>query len=316
MTSAYQASIQTVSRVSNYGQQTSLDLARTRATPTLSVGGKRNYSEYVGREPSPPVSISHRKEVQVPQKTLQASRILSGAVTTDPEIAENLSEASQRKAARSTPGLPQDPLLLLSDAKYGLPPALVANFEALGVRSIYDWQSKCLLGKGLLAGESNLIYTAPTGGGKSLIADVLLLKKTIDNPMKKAILVLPYVALVQEKLRWLRKATENVCKDAAAIEAHPEAKFRQINNSVRVAGFFGGSRAKATWSDIDIAVCTIEKANTLVNAAFEEGSIDQLGIVVLDELHMLDDANRGYIVSFHCCPNTCRFVYSIWSCLI
>jgi len=46
-----------------------------------------------------------------------------------------------------------------------------------------------------LTGERNLVYTAQTGGGKSLIAGILLLKKVIEQPAKKAILVLPYVAL-------------------------------------------------------------------------------------------------------------------------
>lgn len=147
-----------------------------------------------------------------------------------------------------------------------------------------------------MAGSGNLIYKAPTGGGKSLIADVLLLKKIIDNPTKKAILVLPYVALVQEKLRWLRNAAQDVSKNAEAVDAHPQKTSRPVNSSIRVAGFFGGSRAKATWSDIDVAVCTIEKANSLVNAAIEEGTINQLGIVVLDELHMLNDENRGYLM--------------------
>ena len=294
MTSAFQTSIQAIP---HYGQQTSLDLARNRAIPALATGIKRKYSEYSAQTPSNASSIIQpRKAFQAPQTTLQASRIRLVADTTTTASKEIPSEYSQRTAVRSTPGPSQNPLLSLCHSKYGLPPVLVANFEALGVRSIYPWQSACLLGKGLLAGEGNLIYTAPTGGGKSLIADVLLLKKIIDNPTKKAILVLPYVALVQEKLRWLRKATENVSKNAAAIEDHPQSKYRHINSSVRVAGFYGGSRAKATWSDIDIAVCTIEKANSLVNAAIEEGAADQLGIVVLDELHMLDDENRGYIM--------------------
>lgn len=293
MTSTFQTSIQTIA---NYGQQTSLDLARKRAIPGLASGVKRSYSEYTGQGPQLAPSAPRRKEKQVPQNTLQASRIMPVLGTPNGAIEEGSSEYSQRVAARSTPGPSQNPLLSLSHASYGLPPALVSNFSTLGVRSIYPWQSACLLGKGLLTGEGNLIYTAPTGGGKSLIADVLLLKKIIDNPTKKAILVLPYVALVQEKLRWLRRATENVNKNAAAIAAHPHTKHRQINSSVRVAGFFGGSRTKATWSDVDVAVCTIEKANSLVNAAIEEGAIDQLGIVVLDELHMLDDENRGYLI--------------------
>ena len=83
---------------------------------------------------------------------------------------------------------------------------------SIGVRSIYSWQSSCLLGKGVLTGEHNLVYTAPTGGGKSLVADILLLNKVIEQPAKKAILVLPYVALVQEKLKWLRRVVEGVTK--------------------------------------------------------------------------------------------------------
>ena len=73
----------------------------------------------------------------------------------------------------------------------------------MGVRSIYPWQCSYILGKGVLTGEQNPVYTAPTGGGKSLVADILLLKKVIEQPAKKAILVLPYVAPVQEKLKWL-----------------------------------------------------------------------------------------------------------------
>jgi DNA polymerase theta len=38
------------------------------------------------------------------------------------------------------------------------------------------------------------------------------------------------------------------------------------------------------------------QANSLINTAVEECSIGDLGVVVLDELHMLDDEHRGYIL--------------------
>lgn len=38
------------------------------------------------------------------------------------------------------------------------------------------------------------------------------------------------------------------------------------------------------------------QANSLINTAIEECSIGDLGVVVLDELHMLDDENRGYLL--------------------
>lgn len=182
------------------------------------------------------------------------------------EIAKNPAgfgiESHVRQHIPLTPGPSQNPLLSLSHPKYGLPKALVNNFAALGINSIYPWQSSCLLGHGLLDGSKNLIYTAPTGGGKSLVADVLMLKRVIEEPTKKAILVLPYVALVQEKLKWLRRVVEEVPKNGQPLSqcASQLPKWRRPHdNSVRVVGFFGGSKARATWSDVDIAVCTIER---------------------------------------------------------
>lgn len=34
----------------------------------------------------------------------------------------------------------------------------------------------------------------------------------------------------------------------------------------------------------------------LVNTAIEQCTIDDLGVVVLDELHMIDDEHRGYLM--------------------
>jgi len=38
------------------------------------------------------------------------------------------------------------------------------------------------------------------------------------------------------------------------------------------------------------------QANSLINAAIEDQTISKLGVVVMDELHMLDDESRGYIM--------------------
>lgn len=132
-----------------------------------------------------------------------------------------------------------------------------------------------------------------------MVADILMLKKIIENPAQKAILVLPYVALVQEKLRWLRNIVDGVQKVSPVVETKESASIWRAKGdeqSVRVVGFFGGSKVKATWTDFDIAICTIEKANSLINTAIEECNVNQLGIVVMDELHMLDDGHRGYIM--------------------
>ena len=269
-----------------------MDLVRHQTYSTTPVAGvKRSHDQTV-------ISLKPQK----PQSRHGSPRFNTPPARPPPRLtASTIRKASSSEAqsttpqprAPSTPTADQNPLLSLRHSKYGLSSKLVENFESLGVRSIYPWQSSCLLGKGFLDGSQNLIYTAPTGGGKSLVADGLMLKRVIDYPGKKAILVLPYVALVQEKLKWLRSLVADVKRHVPEVAQNG---FRRLDPHYQVMGFLGGSRARITWSDFDIAVCTIEKANALVNTAIEEGKIDQLGILVLDELHMLDDEGRGYIM--------------------
>ncbi|KAI9773041.1 MAG: hypothetical protein M1835_006207 [Candelina submexicana] len=295
------------------GFETSIDTARKQPCGTTTLAGvKRDHAQITPQisgdfKPAVlsdttnllPFNTFKRPELPTQQKrSLKASEIRrapgAGSESTEP------SEYSQRRALASTPGPTQNPILSLSHQLYGLPQSLVRNFASLGINSIYPWQSSCLLGRGLLTGEKNLVYTAPTGGGKSLVADVLMLKRVIDNPGKKSILVLPYVALVQEKLRWLRRCVDGVQKDVENCTQDATLPFRKHNpgtdGSIRVAGYFGGSKARVGWADVDIAVCTIENANALINTSIEECTADQLGIVVLDELHMIDDDHRGYIM--------------------
>ncbi|KAI9876486.1 MAG: hypothetical protein M1830_006397 [Pleopsidium flavum] len=294
------------------GFRTSVDLAQKQTFNTSPIAGsKRSHAQIFGQNSvsngsvlADRTNICLGNSFQRPtvsssgKPRLQASEIRSVSSTGSQTCV--FSEYSQRKALAATPGPTQSPLLSLSHPQYGLPETLVRNFSSLGINAIYPWQSSCLLGRGILSGEKNLVYTAPTGGGKSLVADVILLRRVINDPTKKAILVLPYVALVQEKLKWLRRVVDGVRKDVDSatqeVEQIPKWKKRSDHRSVRVVGFFGGSKARATWADVDIAVCTIEKANSLVNTAIEESTIGDLGVVVMDELHMLDDDHRGYIL--------------------
>jgi DNA polymerase theta len=45
-----------------------------------------------------------------------------------------------------------------------------------------------------------------------------------------------------------------------------------------------------------VIVATIEKANTLVSRMLEEECLEQLSCVVVDELHMVGDEDRGYLL--------------------
>ncbi|KAK1545290.1 DEAD/DEAH box helicase [Colletotrichum paranaense] len=126
---------------------------------------------------------------------------------------------------------------------------------------------------------------------------LLMLKRVLEEKNAKVLLVLPYVALVQEKVRWLRNIVQGVMKPKDEIDDEKRIwRQRADEDTIRVIGFFGGSKIKPTWSDFDIGVCTIEKANALVNTAIDDCTIKHLKSVVLDELHMIDDDHRGYLM--------------------
>lgn len=68
------------------------------------------------------------------------------------------------------------------------------------------------------------------------------------------------------------------------------------SSGIRVEGFFGGHTAPGGFENTDIAICTIERANAIVNRLLEQKNIDAIGMLVVDEVHLISDSNRGYIL--------------------
>ncbi|KAK5990366.1 DNA polymerase theta [Cladobotryum mycophilum] len=297
--------------------KTSMQAAQERQTPLAppSVAGqKRSWStslndsdqkdlasaarSIAGPAPASQGPVRFQRAINLPltPARLSASNIVTP--NSNPNAPKELSEYSQRRVFASTPSSSVDPELDLAHPIYGLPTQLVSNFASLGIKQIYPWQKNCLKGPGLLNGSKNLVYCAPTGGGKSLVADLLMLKRIMEEPGTKALLILPYVALVQEKVRWLRNLVEGmrVNTDTATQEKQSIWRKRADHDSIKVIGFFGGGKIRSTWQDFDIGICTLEKANMLINTAIEDCSVSELRAVVLDELHMIDDDHRGYLL--------------------
>ena len=160
----------------------------------------------------------------------------------------------------------------LCHPRWGIPSSVLEVYESSGIASLYDWQSQCLSLDGVLSDHRNLIYTAPTSAGKTMVAELLVIRESTVKK-KKCIIVLPFVSIVTEKTKHFRKLL--------------------ANESIEVASFHGGARHVDVW---DIAICTIEKANSLINTMLDENTIDQLGILVLDEMHMIGDPQRGHIM--------------------
>lgn len=246
------------------GHQTTIESVQSRKSSILEISAKRSFEDFLFGPPqvSSDMINQNRRDNSIRSNQATEIKILKASLIDTAESSGtrgDLLDYTQRKAVSATPTPTTDPRLSLRHPDYGLPDRLVENFAALGINSIYPWQSKCLLANELIHGKGNLVYSAPTGGGKSLVADVIMLKMVIENPEKKAILVLPYVALVQEKLRWLRSAVAGVRKEISLGNKQSMWQRKGDEDSVRVSGFLGGNKSRSSWEDMDIAVCTIEK---------------------------------------------------------
>ena len=114
-------------------------------------------------------------------------------------------------------------------------------------------------------------------GGKSAVSEVLMVRRVVLTG-KPAMLVLPFVSICAEK------------------SAHYKKVFGPLKK--QVVEFYGGQHTSMQIPvSTGMIVCTIEKANIMLNQWLEEGSLSSMisGICV-DELHMVGDADRGYIL--------------------
>ncbi|XP_064500551.1 DNA polymerase theta isoform X2 [Pseudopipra pipra] len=170
--------------------------------------------------------------------------------------------------------VPEDQADKLLLASWGLPKAVLEKYHSLGVVQMFEWQAECLMLGKVLEGR-NLVYSAPTSAGKTLVAELLILKRVLET-RKKALLILPFVSVAKEKKCYL------------------QSLFQEVD--VTVGGYMGSMSPAGRFSALDVAVCTIEKANGLINRLIEENRMDSLGVVVVDELHMLGDSHRGYLL--------------------
>lgn len=88
-------------------------------------------------------------------------------------------------------------------SNWGLPASIIAEYKSKGIVEMFEWQTECLSNKNVLFKNSNLVYSAPTSAGKTLISEILMIKNVVERK-KKALFILPFVSVVREKMYYLQ----------------------------------------------------------------------------------------------------------------
>lgn len=178
---------------------------------------------------------------------------------------------------------------------YGLPIKVKELLKQLrNISCLYDWQHELLtimqqkyqtavknlhnnINQDLC---TNLLYLSPTSGGKTLVAELLILHCLLVK-RKNCIFVMPFVSIVQEKVQLISDFAEALnfyVEEYAGLKGTVPPIKRQM-------------KKKCT-----LYICTIEKAHSLINSLIETGRLrDEIGLVCADELHMIGEDGRGAI---------------------
>ncbi|OHS96685.1 Type III restriction enzyme, res subunit family protein [Tritrichomonas foetus] len=140
------------------------------------------------------------------------------------------------------------------------------------ITSLRDWQRDLFLSKEWKENRSSIVLV-PTSGGKTLAADVAIAQQLASDENSKIIYALPFVSLASEKTNEFRFR-------------FPDFHVRPFYQNVGGHDFRRGS----------IAICTYEKVHSLLNCAIKDNYIEKFKTVIIDEIHMIGEGQRGAII--------------------
>ncbi len=151
-------------------------------------------------------------------------------------------------------------------AGLGLDARIVEILKGQGIEELYPPQTDAI-GPALL-GE-NLVLAIPTASGKSLVAYLAILASVLRGG--KALYIVPLRALAAEKYEDLKE-------------------FEQLGMKVGISvGDYDS--VDPTLEKFDVIVATSERADSLLR--HRTNWLQQLTVVVADEVHLINDADRG-----------------------
>jgi len=158
--------------------------------------------------------------------------------------------------------------MLLEDIKEKIQPEFYSVLEKEKINELRPAQEKAI-NAGLLDFR-NLLVCTPTASGKTLVAELAALNSILRG-IGKAIYIVPLKALATEKYKEFKRKYDHLAKIIVSI----------------------GDRDSADpfISKYDLIITTSEKLDSLIR--HKAPWLKDVKIVIVDEIHLLNDAYRG-----------------------
>jgi len=156
----------------------------------------------------------------------------------------------------------------LEDIKQKIPEQVFEIMKKEGISKLRPAQTKSI--KAGLFKDKNLLVCTPTASGKTLIAELAILKTVIEKG-RKAVYIVPLKALATEKYREFKRKYEGIAKVALSI------------------GDLDSSNPYL--ANYDIIITVSEKLDSLIR--HHCSWLSSVSVIVIDEIHLLNDIGRG-----------------------
>ncbi|MBD3191965.1 MAG: DEAD/DEAH box helicase [Candidatus Heimdallarchaeota archaeon] len=137
-----------------------------------------------------------------------------------------------------------------------------------GIQELYPPQAEAIKA-GLLAGE-NIVLAIPTASGKTLVAELAMLRSILVQG-GKALYLVPLKALAAEKNE---EFSEYQSLGIKVIQSTGDFD----SNDYRLGNY-------------DLIICTNEKVDSLLR--HDVAWVNDISVIVVDEVHLIDDSHRG-----------------------
>src|SRR3989338_8509776 len=159
------------------------------------------------------------------------------------------------------------PSASVSFEKLGLPEKVIGLLKAEGITELNPPQVAAVK-KGLLEGK-NLVVASPTASGKTLIAEIAILRNFLDGG--KSVYLVPLKALASEQY-------------------DDFSQYRKIGMKVGIATVDLDSTGGWLGS-YDLIILSNEKMDSLLRHGVPWTK--DISLIISDEIHLMDDVSRG-----------------------